>query len=87
MGQRTRCSSEKQPLHLDFKNGSRNSIMFKEASDEIVDILSTQPVTSNFHKYCVTEEDLINSRIADKWNVISTNKDKKWFGIYFSHRT
>lgn len=40
--------------------------MCKGASDEMVNILSTQPVTSNFHKYCVTEEDLMNSRIDDK---------------------
>lgn len=78
---RSDCSSDKQALHLDFKEGFRQSTMFKRASDEIVNILSTEPVTSNFHHYCVTENDLKTVGIDDQWSVISTNKD--WNGFEF----
>lgn len=35
--------------------------MFKDASDEIVDILKNEDVTSNFHEFCVTEKVSLSS--------------------------
>lgn len=38
--------------YLDF----RNSRLFGSCPDDIVEILASQPVTANFHQFCVTKE-------------------------------
>jgi gamma-glutamyl hydrolase len=53
---RADCSSNRQALPLVFKEGFRESRMFKNAPEHIVDVLQKEPVTSNFHSYCVTEK-------------------------------
>ncbi|XP_070505868.1 gamma-glutamyl hydrolase-like [Chironomus tepperi] len=72
---RADCSSTNQALNLEFKDDFRTSRMFKDAGDEVVDILKTEEVTSNFHEYCVTEKNLTTFKIDTDWRVISTNKD------------
>lgn len=53
---RTDCSSSNQALPLRFKSDFRSSRMFQGASTEVIEILQNEPVTSNFHHYCVTEK-------------------------------
>jgi gamma-glutamyl hydrolase len=53
---RAGCSSHNQALPLDFKVDFKSSRMFKGASENVVNILRTEAVTSNFHQYCVTEK-------------------------------
>jgi gamma-glutamyl hydrolase len=53
---RADCSSSSQSLPLKFKADFRQSRMFVNAEEKIINILQTQAVTSNFHKYCVTEK-------------------------------
>lgn len=49
------CSSHNQALHLDFKMDFMKSKLFNGAPKEVIDDLTTKPVTSNFHQYCVSE--------------------------------
>jgi gamma-glutamyl hydrolase len=53
---RASCFSQNQALPLEFKSDFRSSRLFAAASDEVIEILRTQPVTPNFHQFCVTEK-------------------------------
>uniref|UniRef100_A0A7G3ACW2 folate gamma-glutamyl hydrolase n=1 Tax=Lutzomyia longipalpis TaxID=7200 RepID=A0A7G3ACW2_LUTLO len=78
---RAHCSSQKQPLPLDFMPDFRSSRMFAKAPESIIEILANDPVTPNFHQFCVTQENLTDYGIADQWRVMSDNKD--WNGFTF----
>ncbi|CAG9812107.1 unnamed protein product [Chironomus riparius] len=75
------CSSTNQALPLEFKENFRSSRMFKDASDEVIEILKHEDVTSNFHEFCVTEKNLTTFKIDKDWSVISTNRD--WNNLEF----
>lgn len=53
---RASCFSQSQSLPLEFKSDFRSSRLFGAASDEVIDILKSEPVTSNFHQFCVTQK-------------------------------
>ncbi|KAJ6621049.1 Gamma-glutamyl hydrolase A, partial [Pseudolycoriella hygida] len=72
---REHCYSERQPLALEFEEDFRSSRLFGNAPDDIVHILSTEPVTPNFHQFCVTKENLTAFEIDHEWKVLSENND------------
>ncbi|XP_020278169.1 gamma-glutamyl hydrolase-like [Pseudomyrmex gracilis] len=74
---RTNCSSINQPLPLEFMHDYRKSTLFENAPSYIINILRTQNVTANFHKFCVTKEDLRSVNLMNKFRVISLNRDKR----------
>ncbi|KAI8120162.1 Gamma-glutamyl hydrolase [Lucilia cuprina] len=78
---RTYCSSSSQALPLEFKEDFKNSRMFRNASDNVIDILKNYVVTANFHLYCFTEETFANMKLNNIWDVMSLNHD--WDGIEF----
>ncbi|XP_055606187.1 gamma-glutamyl hydrolase-like [Uranotaenia lowii] len=78
---RAHCSSHNQGLPLDFKPNFRNSRMFSKLPGDVERILSKEPVTSNFHQFCVTEQNLTEYGLDKDWIVMSTNKD--WNGLEF----
>ncbi|KAK2579204.1 hypothetical protein KPH14_008176 [Odynerus spinipes] len=69
------CSSNKQALSLLFKKGYNQSRLFKNASLDIIQMLKTENVTINFHKYCVTEKGLANVGLSNDFRVLSRNWD------------
>ncbi|XP_017760022.1 PREDICTED: chitobiosyldiphosphodolichol beta-mannosyltransferase-like isoform X2 [Eufriesea mexicana] len=52
------CDSINEALPLEFTPDFRKGRMFNKASSDIIDILKTKNVTSNFHQYCVTKQKL-----------------------------
>ncbi|XP_023297410.2 gamma-glutamyl hydrolase [Lucilia cuprina] len=78
---RTYCSSSSQALPLEFKEDFKKSRMFRNASDNVIDILKNYAVTANFHLYCFTEETFANMKLNNIWDVMSLNHD--WDGIEF----
>lgn len=70
------CAAESIPLSLDFKYDFKDSRLFTNAPQVVIDILSSEKVTANFHHYCVTEDDFKKFGLDQDWTVISTNKDK-----------
>ncbi|XP_031637535.1 gamma-glutamyl hydrolase-like [Contarinia nasturtii] len=72
---RIRCSSQRQSLPLNFTEGFRASRMFGTAPEHIINILNKEATTSNFHSYCVTQENMIEYGLAKKWKTLSTNLD------------
>jgi gamma-glutamyl hydrolase len=53
---RAKCNSNSQALPLEFKEDFRSSRLFAEAPESIINILKNEPVTANFHSYCITEK-------------------------------
>nr|CAI5834707.1 unnamed protein product [Callosobruchus analis] len=49
--------------------------MFSKASQEVINILKTKDVTYNFHRYCLTEENLRKNHLLPEWKIVSTDKD------------
>ncbi|XP_058795648.1 uncharacterized protein LOC131666769 [Phymastichus coffea] len=70
---RVRCSSQNQVLPLEFSAGFKSSRLFENATDEIINILSKENVTGNYHSLCVTTE---VPNLTSKLRVISENHDK-----------
>ncbi|GAB1869985.1 folate gamma-glutamyl hydrolase [Camponotus japonicus] len=73
---RTACSSENQPLPLEFTDDFREANLFKQASPDILKILAEKKVTSNHHEYCVTMQALRRVKLIDEFRVLSLNHDK-----------
>ncbi|KAM7357640.1 gamma-glutamyl hydrolase isoform 2-T4 [Cochliomyia hominivorax] len=78
---RTYCSSSSQALPLEFKENFQKSRLFRNASENVINILRNYPVTANFHIYCFTEETFANMKLNEIWDVMSLNHD--WDGIEF----
>ncbi|XP_058834886.1 gamma-glutamyl hydrolase-like isoform X2 [Topomyia yanbarensis] len=78
---RAACSSNNQGLPLDFKEDFRKSRLFGQTPDDIIEILANEPVTSNFHQYCITEKNFTAYQLDREWTVMSTNRD--WNGLEF----
>lgn len=78
---RAHCSSNSQPLPLNFKDDFRSSRMFADAPNDVIDILSNEPVTANFHQFCVTEANLTAYGLEQDWRVMSVDRD--WNGMEF----
>ncbi|XP_037045526.1 gamma-glutamyl hydrolase-like isoform X2 [Bradysia coprophila] len=72
---RENCYSDRQALHLEFEEDFRNSKLFGSCPDDIVQILSSEPVTANFHQFCVTKKNLTLFGIDEEWKVLSENND------------
>ncbi|KAL0107080.1 hypothetical protein PUN28_015548 [Cardiocondyla obscurior] len=73
---RTTCSSHNQPLPLEFTHDFRESNLFGNAPQDVIKILSEENVTANYHRYCVTMQDLNNVNLTDEFHVLSLNHDK-----------
>ncbi|XP_052893484.1 gamma-glutamyl hydrolase-like isoform X1 [Anopheles moucheti] len=78
---RAHCSSNSQALPLNFKNDFRKSRLFADAPNDVIDILSNEPVTANFHQFCVTEANLTAYGLDHDWRVMSVDQD--WNGMEF----
>ncbi|XP_022196020.1 gamma-glutamyl hydrolase A isoform X1 [Nilaparvata lugens] len=72
---RTDCNATNTMLALRFKPDFQDSKLFSDADPSILHILSTQPVTANFHKYCVTEQNFTKQGLDKEWKILSLNDD------------
>lgn len=77
------CKSQKVSLPLEFKDDFRESKMFKDCPEEVVQNLQTKPLTANFHSYCITEKNLTAFHLDQEWRVISLNDDQSKEPIRF----
>ncbi|XP_037906391.1 gamma-glutamyl hydrolase-like isoform X2 [Hermetia illucens] len=71
------CDSVGNSLALDFQESALNSRLFGSAPKDIMSIFSTETNTFNYHKYCITKDDLKDSKIHEEWKILSTNSDAK----------
>ncbi|KAK4876561.1 hypothetical protein RN001_009067 [Aquatica leii] len=84
---RETCSSTKISLPLEFKNGYRTSKTFKNASHEVIHILTNENVTYNYHQFCVTEKGMKDHGLDKDWKVLSTNKDENGLEFVSSYES
>ncbi|XP_034251334.1 gamma-glutamyl hydrolase A-like isoform X2 [Thrips palmi] len=71
----TLCQSGNVNLNLDLLSGYNRSKLFGSASKEIINILSNEKVLINFHRYCLTQENVTQFMGDINWRIMSTNKD------------
>ncbi|XP_029979813.1 gamma-glutamyl hydrolase-like isoform X2 [Sphaeramia orbicularis] len=73
---RTQTDTHGIGLPLNFTNEAKDSRMFKDFPPELMEDLSTQPLTENSHKWSVTVETLnTNEDLKNFYKVLSTNTD------------
>ncbi|KAF7992042.1 hypothetical protein HCN44_001367 [Aphidius gifuensis] len=85
---RFKCSSSNQVLPLEFSSDFKTSSMFKDAPQDIIDILKIKKVTANFHSFCINENSLIKVNLTGILQILSTNYDlnNNKFISSFEHR-
>ncbi|BES96999.1 Peptidase C26 [Nesidiocoris tenuis] len=63
-------------LPLTFVGNFSESSLYRGASQTIIDILSSRPVTANFHKFCLNTETVETETALQVWNILSVNNDQ-----------
>ncbi|XP_013172012.1 PREDICTED: gamma-glutamyl hydrolase A-like [Papilio xuthus] len=77
---RIRCYSYNNlPLH--FTEDYRSSKMFKQAPEDIVDILANEDVTVNAHQFCIVDKNMESHDLVKDWRVSSYSDDD--YGVKF----
>lgn len=78
---RVPCTSMCQSTNMQLKSNYKSSRLLGNAPTSVIEILENEAVTPNFHKYCVTEENLRQTGLDNEWQVISLSKD--WNDLEF----
>ncbi|XP_065160884.1 gamma-glutamyl hydrolase-like [Atheta coriaria] len=72
---RSQCNSRKKSLPLILKPDINTSRLFCNVPDTILQILRSENVTANSHRYCFTEKTFQKYNLLQEWRVLSTNYD------------
>eukprot|EP00743_Colponemidia_sp_Colp-15_P002174 GILK01002360.1.p1 GENE.GILK01002360.1~~GILK01002360.1.p1 ORF type:complete len:337 (-),score=54.26 GILK01002360.1:144-1154(-) len=64
-------------LPLEFTEAAKSSRLFAEASEDVMDVLTNQNSTWNYHHYGVSPDSYEKYRFGDFFNVLSYNDDKQ----------
>ncbi|XP_017783519.1 PREDICTED: gamma-glutamyl hydrolase A-like [Nicrophorus vespilloides] len=72
---RADCDSHKISLPLKFVSDYRQSRMFRNASDQVIDVLSKEDVTVNSHMFCITPTNFTKFGLDKSFKYMSTNED------------
>ncbi|XP_063304487.1 gamma-glutamyl hydrolase-like [Pelobates fuscus] len=71
-------SADNISLPLQLINDISSSKMFQSASPELLQALSHENITANFHHFGITPETfLANEKLSNFYRILSTNRDKK----------
>ncbi|CAH0694164.1 unnamed protein product [Spodoptera exigua] len=77
---RIRCYSYSN-IPLNFTDDYRTSKMFKEAPEDILELLENEDVTVNAHQFCIIDENLKSHNLTQDWRVTSHSYDD--YGVKF----
>jgi len=72
-----RCLSYDQALPLDLLSDWEKSSLLGQAPGEVMEQLSSLPVTINFHHWCLTMENFTKYEMGNFWRPLSTNIDQE----------
>jgi len=72
---RAACNSLEQAVPLELEEGWEESRLLGSASNDVIDQLTSLPVTVNFHRWCLTKENFTRDEMGDFWNLLSVNSD------------
>lgn len=70
----TRCNSQ-QSLALHLAHGWQDSRLYGQAPQDIVDQLTSLPVTVNRHHWCLTRDSFDKHGLGEFWTILSDNTD------------
>ncbi|XP_076030765.1 gamma-glutamyl hydrolase-like, partial [Oratosquilla oratoria] len=71
----TICDSMNEAKPLGFEPGFRQSRLFTGVPGNILEALWQEKVTVNFHRWCMTRENLTASGLAEDFLLLTTNRD------------
>jgi len=71
----TECSCSNRALPLHFRPSARSSRLYGNAPEEIMDTLSNDPSTSNFHVRCLTPDNFTASGLDSFYDISATSQD------------
>jgi gamma-glutamyl hydrolase len=71
----TDCNAEDRAWKLNFTNDPRQTRLFANADENIINTLKTEDVTPNYHMKCITPKNFTDSKLINDFTVISTNRD------------
>lgn len=71
----------RQSTDMQFKSNYKNSRLLGNAPSSLIETMEKEAVTPNFHKYCVTEELLLQTGLDTEWEALSLSKD--WNDLEF----
>ncbi|XP_075978710.1 gamma-glutamyl hydrolase A-like isoform X2 [Anticarsia gemmatalis] len=77
---RIRCYSYDN-LPLNFTEDFRSSKMFKNAPEDVINLLKNEDVTVNAHQFCIVDENLKSHNLTEHWRVTSHSDDL--YGVTF----
>ncbi|XP_075237241.1 gamma-glutamyl hydrolase A-like [Lycorma delicatula] len=69
------CLCDNMNMPVIFQDNFKNSFLYKALPSDYIKILTTKPVTSNHHLFCLTEENVIKFNLDKEWRILSTNYD------------
>ncbi|KAG8233854.1 hypothetical protein J437_LFUL006877 [Ladona fulva] len=72
---RSNCSGMDVALPLSYKEGYLDSKLFGMAPDNILHLLASQNITSNFHMFCVTEKSFIEHGLDTQYKILAVSND------------
>lgn len=83
------CNAQSMALPLNFTNDFKQSKMFQDAPQTVIDILDQERVAANFHHFCITPENFTSCGLDQSWRIIATNEDKDGleFVSAFEHKS
>jgi len=71
-----RCNSYEQSTTLELEPTWMESELFGEAPESLVEDITSLPVTSNFHHWCLTRENFTKFDMGNFWNLLSVSEDE-----------
>ncbi|XP_049861516.1 gamma-glutamyl hydrolase B-like [Schistocerca gregaria] len=72
---RADCWASNLAMPLNLCPDFFRSQLFGAIPDDILTILSSDPVNAHFHHYCVTEKNMTEYGILHKWHILAMNHD------------
>ena len=74
------CWSQDQALPLNLTEEWSASLIGKAMPEAMTQLVSSQPLTINFHRWCLTPENFTKFHMEDFWKMLATGHDLDGLG-------
>ena len=74
------CWSQDQALPLYLTEEWSSSLIGKAMPEDMTQLVSSQPLTINFHRWCLTPENFTKFHMEDFWKMLATGHDLDGLG-------
>ena len=76
------CWSQDQALPLNLTDQWSTSRIGRTMPEDMTQLVSTKPLTINFHRWCLTPENFTKFHMEDFWKMLATGQDLDGVGKY-----